>query len=69
MVRFGLVAVLACISFIGAVDGKSVSGYVKKDGAYVAPHQRSAPNSTWMDNYNQGLHDPVHGERGVRGPQ
>lgn len=29
----------------------SVRGYFRKDGTYVAPHARSSPNTTRMDNY------------------
>jgi hypothetical protein len=28
-----------------------VSGYTRRDGTYVQPHVRSAPNSTRSDNY------------------
>lgn len=32
----------------------SVKGYYKKNGTYVAPHFRSSPNNTKLDNwYNQ----------------
>lgn len=29
-----------------------VKGYYRKDGTYVAPHQRSSPNATKADNYS-----------------
>lgn len=69
MIRFGLVAVLAAISLVGAVEGKAVRGYVKKDGAYVAPHQRSSPNATKMDNYSsKGSTNPYTGKEGTVHP-
>jgi hypothetical protein len=43
-----------------------VSGYTKKDGTYVAPHQRTAPNSTKADNYStQGNVNPYTGKEGT----
>ncbi|SEL13341.1 hypothetical protein SAMN05428989_1516 [Pseudoxanthomonas sp. GM95] len=35
-----------------AVAQVHVSGYFRKDGTYVAPHYRSAPNSSASDNYS-----------------
>jgi hypothetical protein len=43
-----------------------VNGYTKKDGTYVAPHQRTAPNSTKSDNYStQGNVNPYTGQAGT----
>lgn len=42
-----------------------VSGYVRKDGTYVAPHFRSSPNSLKFDNYSsQGRINPYTGAPG-----
>jgi hypothetical protein len=43
-----------------------VKGYTKKDGTYVAPHERTAPNSTKADNYStQGNINPYTGKEGT----
>jgi hypothetical protein len=47
----------------------SVKGYVRKDGTYVAPHYRSNPNSTKLDNYStQGNVNPYTGQQGTVNP-
>jgi len=64
MGRFGLVAVLACISLMGAMDGMSASGYGKKDGIGAAPHQQSAPNGAQLGSESiEGLASPDPMER------
>lgn len=46
-----------------------VSGYTKKDGTYVAPHMRSSPNHTKLDNYStQGNVNPYTGKEGTVDP-
>jgi hypothetical protein len=43
-----------------------VRGYVRKDGTYVAPHVRSAPNNTTLDNYStKGNVNPYNGRQGT----
>ncbi len=43
----------------------SVKGYYRKDGTYVRPHYRTAPNSTNRDNFStQGNVTPYTGKRG-----
>lgn len=47
-----------------------VSGYVKKDGTYVAPAMRSAPNNTQTDNYStKGNTNPYNGKAGTEEAQ
>ena len=47
-----------------------VSGYTKKDGTYVAPHQRSTPNDTTLDNYStKGNINPYIGKPGTKNPE
>jgi hypothetical protein len=42
-----------------------VHGYTRSDGTYVAPHVRSAPNSTPTDNYTfKGNTNPYTGQQG-----
>lgn len=43
---FAILAVAA-----GQVGAETVNGYFRKDGTYVAPYQRSTPNSNRYDNY------------------
>lgn len=46
-----------------------VRGYTRKDGTYVAPHYRSAPNRTTADNWStRGNVNPYTGEAGTRNP-
>lgn len=44
-----------------------VKGYTKKDGTYVAPHYRSTPNSSKLDNYStKGNINPYTGKVGTK---
>lgn len=44
-----------------------VNGYFKSDGTYVAPHYRSSPNNTTLDNYStKGNVNPYTGAFGTR---
>ena len=46
-----------------------VKGYYRKDGTYVRPHYRTAPNSTNRDNFStRGNTNPYTGERGYVRP-
>lgn len=46
-----------------------VRGYVNKNGTYVAPHYRSNPNSTTLDNYStKGNINPYTGQPGTKNP-
>jgi hypothetical protein len=63
-----IIALLVSAIAIPAFAGQ-VRGYVRKDGTYVAPHFRSAPNSTRMDNYStQGNINPYTGQMGSSNP-
>ena len=44
-----------------------VHGYTKKDGTYVAPHDRTAPNRTKNDNWStRGNVNPETGKAGTK---
>jgi len=44
-----------------------VKGYTKKDGTYVAPHHRSAPDSTKSNNWSSKGHiNPYTGKPGTK---
>lgn len=46
-----------------------VKGYTRKDGTYVAPSVRSAPNSSVYDNYStKGNVNPYTGKSGTVDP-
>lgn len=60
-------AVIAAILFsaLPAFSQVQVDGYFRRDGTYVPPHVRSAPDSTRYNNYGvQGNTNPYTGERG-----
>ena len=71
MKKWGLLAFSAVLALV-AVDALAqvrVRGYTRKDGTYVAPHYRSAPNSTKYDNYStQGNYNPYTGKKGTVDP-
>lgn len=47
-----------------------VKGYVKKNGKYVAPHDRTAPNGTKTDNWStNGNVNPETGKAGTKSPE
>jgi hypothetical protein len=64
-----LLAIAAAILAIFATSAEAgkVRGYVKKDGTYVAPHQRTNPNSKRTDNYGtKGNTNPYTGQQGTK---
>ncbi len=65
------ITVALCLLVAGQAEGKGVRvrGYVKADGTYVAPHYRSAPNSSVSDNYStRGNYNPYTGQAGKKDP-
>lgn len=51
-------------------SSNSVRGYSKKDGTYVAPHQRTNPNQTQKDNWSsKPNYNPYTGKEGTKEPQ
>jgi hypothetical protein len=63
-----LFALMLCLFVAPAfAQAVRVRGYVKKDGTYVQPHYRSAPNSAKSDNWStQGNYNPYTGEKGTK---
>ena len=54
----------------GNPSATTVQGYTKKDGAYVAPYQRTAPNGTQRDNWSSKPNvNPYTGKDGTKEPQ
>lgn len=70
--RIGVCLAIAASLFAApALAGKTthVDGYVKKDGTYVAPHYKTAPNDTKLDNYStKGNYNPYTGKEGAVDP-
>ncbi len=61
--------VLSVSSVAMARGSHSVSGYVKKDGTYVAPTVATNPNATKLDNYStKGNVNPYSGKEGTKEP-
>jgi len=47
---------------LSQADADTVRGYVRKDGTYVAPHQRTTPDRNPYNNYNfPGNYNPNTG--------
>ena len=65
-----LLAIALMIAASSAAAQVHVRGYTKKDGTYVAPHERSAPNHTMLDNYStKGNVNPYTGKPGTKDPE
>lgn len=52
MLKYLMLLVFTLIATSAFAGDVYVRGYYKKDGTYVAPHVRSAPNNTVTDNYS-----------------
>lgn len=66
VVRFSLGLIILLCSVVADV---SVKGHFRKDGTYVAPHTRSSPNSTTLDNWStKGNVNPYTGQVGTKNP-
>ena len=51
----------------GADAATRVKSYFRKSGTYVAPHYRSTPNRTKIDNYStKGNYNPFTGKIGTK---
>jgi len=66
------ITIIALLLVSGSVFAKDVyvDGHVRKDGTYVAPHHRSAPDNRQSNNYgSQGNYNPYTGQQGNNQPQ
>jgi hypothetical protein len=53
-----------------ADDDVSVKGYFRRDGTYVQPHMRSAPDSSFNNNWSTSPNvNPYTGKEGTRQPR
>ena len=64
--------IIACTLASGTAYARGTSmvrGHVRSDGVYVAPHARTSPNSTKLDNWStQGNYNPYNGKIGTVDP-
>jgi hypothetical protein len=65
-----IIAITALLATTGtALAGNYVNGYTRKDGTYVQPHYRSAPDNNRYNNYStQGNVNPYTGQSGTASP-
>ena len=65
-----LVAAGLIFASASAVIGQShVDGHTRRDGTYVAPHYRSAPDNSYNNNWNVSPNsNPYTGQRGTNQP-
>ena len=62
-----LILSLLALASLAALHADHVNGYTKKDGTYVAPYERTAPNGTTSDNYShEGNVNPYTGKKGYK---
>ena len=61
------VVLLATVDFASASDRVRVKGYLRKDGTYVQPHYRTAPDGRFYNNWSTyGNVNPYTGEFGKK---
>lgn len=64
-----VIALFALLWVTAAVSQTRVRGYFRKNGTYVAPHYRSSPNSSRLDNWStRGNVNPYTGQPGTHNP-
>lgn len=66
-----LTMLILLFSFVGVILAEDVyvGGYFRKDGTYVQPHHRTAPNNSTLDNYStKGNTNPYTGQKGTIDP-
>ena len=62
-----LLVALATVDFASASDRVRVKGYFRKDGTYVQPHYRTAPDGRFYNNWSTfGNVNPYTGEVGKK---
>ena len=70
MKRIAMVLVVAALASTAMAQRTvQVDGHVRKDGTYVPPHYRTAPDSSRMNNWSsQGNANPYTGQQGTVNP-
>ena len=67
----GIPLVLGLVGFVRSAEADVfVRGYYNPSiGTYIAPHYRTSPNNTLLDNYStKGNYNPYTGEKGYKSP-
>ena len=70
--RVGLFVASLVVAFSTVAEARDtyVDGYTRKDGTYVQPHYRSAPDTNRYNNYStRGNVNPYTGEEGTKDPE
>jgi hypothetical protein len=66
----GLAIFLGGLFAPALADDVSVRGYFRRDGTYVQPHMRSAPDSSFNNNWSTYPNiNPYTGQQGTRQPK
>lgn len=69
MKKLIIAAVMLAVAAPALADSVRVKGHIRKDGVYVPPHTRSAPNSTKLDNWSTKPNvNPTTGKAGTVDP-
>lgn len=72
MKKIVLLILVVCFTFgIVSAEARNVrtSGYMRKNGTYVAPSYKTSPNKSKFDNYStKGNSNPYSGRRGTVDP-
>ena len=62
-------AVVGSLSVAHAKSSGRVKGYTKKNGTYVAPHNKTTPDKSKHNNYgSKGNVNPYTGKQGIKDP-
>ena len=69
MKKLIIAAVMLSVAGPALADSVRVKGHIRKDGVYVPPHTRTAPNSTKLDNWSTKPNvNPTTGKAGTVDP-
>ena len=71
-IAVGILALLLKLATFAPVfaDDVSVKGYFRRDGTYVQPHMRSAPDSSYNNNWSTSPNvNSYTGQQGTRQPR
>jgi hypothetical protein len=65
-----MLAAMALVASVGVASADTyVNGYTRQDGTYVAPHYRSSPDNSRLNNWStQGNTNPYTGQQGTQNP-
>ena len=71
MIQLLLALLLLLGTVLPAIAGDVfVNGYTRRDGTYVQPHMRSAPDSSFNNNWSTSPNvNPYTGQQGTRQPK